>query len=203
MDIPTAEDWLTRWLDNQKGSVAPSSLQRYQIVAETLSKYLKKDKRLQIPLTEITSGDIADFRDSLAGGRSATTVNFYLRVTRMIFGEAVDNGLIQRNPAKVVKVIKILKGGKVDKGVFIVSEIAALVSASPSEEWKLLILAAFFTSQRLGDLVNLQWSDVDLEKNAIAFIQQKTGAVLSVPIHPQLREYLLKAHKGEGDGFMV
>jgi integrase len=126
----------------------------------------------------------------LAAGRSSTTVNFYVHVTRMIFGEAEASGLIQRNPAKVVKVVKIMKGEKVEKDVFTPAEVAALVAASPSEEWKLLILAGFFTSQRLGNLVRLQHSDVDLEKGAISFVQQKTGIAVLVPIHPQLREHL-------------
>jgi integrase len=48
----------------------------------------------------------------------------------------------------------------------------------------------FYPSQRLGDVVRLQWADVDFEKNAIGFCQQKTGTTLSVPIHPQLLGYL-------------
>jgi integrase len=189
LDLPSVQNWLVRWIDNQKVSVTASSLRRYQVVADALAAYLKKVNRLKIPIVELTSGDIAAFRDSLAEGRSSTTVNFYVHVTRMIFGEAEASGLIQRNPAKVVKVVKIMKGEKVEKDVFTPAEVAALVAASPSEEWKLLILAGFFTSQRLGDLVQLQHSDVDLEKGAISFVQQKTGACVLVPIHPQLREY--------------
>jgi integrase len=190
LDLPTVEDWFVRWISNQKSSVSPSSLQRYQIVADALSGYLKRVNRLKIPITEITSGDITAFRDSMAAGRSSTTVNFYVHVTRMIFGGAVETGLLQRNPAKVVKVVKTMKGEKIVKDVFTPAEVAALVAASPSNEWKLLILAAYFTSQRLGDIVRLQWADVNLEKNAIGFCQQKTGTVLSVPIHPQLLEHL-------------
>ena len=190
LDLPTVEDWFKRWIGNQKSSVSVSSLQRYQIVADALAGYLKRVNRLKIPITEITSGDIAGFRDSMAAGRSSTTVNFYVHVTRMIFGEAVETGLLQRNPAKVVKVVKTVKDEKIVKDVFTPAEVAALVAASPSDEWKLLILAAYFTSQRLGDVVRLQWDDVDFDKNAIGFCQQKTGTTLAVPIHPQLLEYL-------------
>jgi integrase len=190
LDLPTAEGWFGRWIGNQKASVSASSLQRYQGVVDALSRYLKNVNRLRIPITEITSGDIAAFRDSMADGRSATTVNFYVHVTRMIFGEATETGVIQRNPAKVVKVVKTAKGEKIVKDVFTPSEVAALVAASPSEEWKLLILAAYFTSQRLGDVVRLQWDDVNFEKNAIKFCRQKTGTTLAVPIHPQLLDYL-------------
>jgi integrase len=198
LDIPNLQDWLVRWIDDQKGSVTASSLERYQGVADALSRYLKKVDRLAVPISVITSGDISAFRDSMVEGRSATTVNFYLHVTRMIFGEATEAGLIQRNPATSVKV---LKGKKGIKDVFTASEVKALVAASPSEEWKLLILTAYFTSQRLGDVVSLQWAHVSLEKNSIFFCQQKTGVVVSVPIHPQLREYLLKVEPGSDEVF--
>jgi hypothetical protein len=66
LDLPTFEDWLGRWIGNQKSAVSVSSLQRYQAVADAMAGYLKKINRLRIPITEITSGDIAAFRDSFA-----------------------------------------------------------------------------------------------------------------------------------------
>jgi len=42
----------------------------------------------------------------------------------------------------------------------------------------------------------MAWADVDFEKNAIGFCQQKTGTVLSVPVHAQLLEHL-KARTSE------
>jgi integrase len=200
LDIPTVQDWLGRWLDNQRGSVSESSLKRYQGVVDTLSAYLKSVNRLKVPISDVTSGDLSAFRDSLTKTRSATTVNFYVHLTRMIFKEASDNGLIQRNPAKLVKV---LKESKVAKGVFTPGEVTALIAASPSNEWKLLIKAGYFTSQRLGDLSSLQWSAVNFEKNSISFRQEKTGVAVDIPIHPQLLKHLKIVSAQDGPVFPI
>ena len=46
----------------------------------------------------------------------------------------------------------------------------------------------FSEGLRLGEVLNLKWSDVDLIKNELTFIQSKTGKLLQIPI----ADFLLK-----------
>jgi integrase len=61
-----------------------------------------------------------------------------------------------------------------------------LAIAAASGEWPLLIQAAYFTGQRLSDLVRLSWEDVNVDEGRILFNQRKTGRTVLVPIHEEL-----------------
>lgn len=71
-------------------------------------------------------------------------------------------------------------------------------------ELRLLIMVALFTGLRLGDVLSLGWSDVDLGR---AWIEKrethKTGASVSVPISGELLEGLKERRAlGSGDGLL-
>lgn len=65
-------------------------------------------------------------------------------------------------------------------------------------ELRLLILVALFTGLRLGDVLSLEWGDVDLERGWIGKREtHKTGAGVSVPISGELLE-ALKERRASG-----
>jgi integrase len=49
---------------------------------------------------------------------------------------------------------------------------------------------ALYTGQRRGDLACMTWPNVDLARESILVVQEKTGIELEIPIHPRLREAL-------------
>jgi integrase len=61
-----------------------------------------------------------------------------------------------------------------------------LREARPSLRWAVKL--ALYTGQRRSDLAKMKWSDFDGE--FIGVRQQKTGEVLSIPCHPELRAEL-------------
>jgi integrase len=55
-------------------------------------------------------------------------------------------------------------------------------------EWKLLILFAYFTGARLSDCCRMQWDGVDLAGETLTYMQAKTGAKVTAPLHLDLLE---------------
>ena len=59
--------------------------------------------------------------------------------------------------------------------------------------------ALLYTGCRLGEILALRWSDVDLKRNTLTVVQQKTGKQKVLPIAAELRELLLARPRGIGD----
>jgi len=76
-----------------------------------------------------------------------------------------------------------------EKGVISAEQVASLVRVAKGE-WKGLIIGRYYTGARIGDLSNLKWDAVDLERKAILLVQGKTKRPLEVPIHPEFERWL-------------
>jgi integrase len=53
-----------------------------------------------------------------------------------------------------------------------------------------MILVSIFTGMRLGEVVRLQWHDIDFGKGLITFTQSKAGKLITVPLSSYLAEEL-------------
>src|SRR5262249_8476082 len=67
-------------------------------------------------------------------------------------------------------------------------------------EWRSLILFGLHTGQRLYDLAELTWDNVDLLRDEIRFEARKTGRRLILPIAPPLRRHLESLPQGDTPG---
>jgi integrase len=95
--------------------------------------------------------------------------------------------MIERDPTALVKALKTPSSST--KGIFTPDQIHSLLQVA-STEWQGLILAGFYTGQRLGDLSRLNWTSVDLVERSITFNQGKTGNLVKIPLHPKLYDWL-------------
>jgi integrase len=64
-------------------------------------------------------------------------------------------------------------------------------------------VCALNTGRRVGELFNLQWSDVDLEKNILNVFAPKTGKTRPVPINADARGVLEAWALGRKNDFRV
>src|SRR5207244_7636781 len=60
------------------------------------------------------------------------------------------------------------------------------------KEWYGAILFAYFTGARLQDVANITWNAIDLPTKTITYRAKKTGKLVTIPIHPELENYLLE-----------
>jgi len=193
----TAREYLNEWVESKRNETELRSFLKYQQVAnEFLSHIGAKADRV---LRDITPADIRSWRDALKRkGLSAPTVNQAVKTLRMPFKAAHEGGYIDINPTKnAVRPLKD-KVSDVEKDVFRPEQIAALLGAAPSQDWKGAILCGYYTGLRLRDIADLQWSVVDLDRRIITVTTRKTGKTVTVPMHPEFAAWLAGQTRGIG-----
>jgi len=98
----------------------------------------------------------------------------------------MDIGMAETNPVLGVKPYKSREGGLADWSE---AEISAFETYHPmGSKPRLAFALALFTAQRVGDVARMGWQHVKGDR--IMVTQQKTGARLAIPIHPELARIL-------------
>lgn len=146
------------WWDGAYGLLAVQSIHNYKKGYERAVEFFG-----DMYIASITAADIRAYLNRLArdGYAQKTVVNHKLVLNR-IFQEAVLNGHIQYNICRDVPLPKCKKGEKRD-------------AASKEDEEKVIASAnvwifpyiAVFTGMRKGEILALQWKDVNLDKRII------------------------------------
>jgi integrase len=163
----TLEEWLTKWLDLVEHD---SSLSR-----STYDVYKHKANHYIIPqlgstrLSSLKAGAIYGMLDKLAkaktGGRTTQVV---FGVLRRALEVARKRGLIAANPALDVDMPR----HRAKERVYLrsIDEIKTFVEAADKSPLRALFIVGLDTGCRLGELLALQWADVD-EKNAVLHVR--------------------------------
>jgi integrase len=164
----TRETHLTWWESHFSGrtlaEITPDRVAeaRDALATETFSRgKVQKRKGVEIPPTEYT--------------RAGATVNRYLATLSHMFTMAVKEWrLVATNPVRDITKKKEARG----RARFLSDmERDALLAACAASEWPALhtlVLLAISTGARRGELINLQWDDVDLRVRE-AFVDPNTG----------------------------
>lgn len=158
-------------------------------------------------------------------GLSYRTVKGALQLLKAGFDEAVHNELLVKNPAANVKIPK--KPQKKDVVVFTRDEQNTFMNAIKGLTHELFFTMALSTGMRCGEILGLQWKNVDFNTNTINICDNLTivydvnsgssvhlgtpkssAGIRKIPISAHLAE-LLKQHQqehmllfGEVDGFV-
>ncbi|MDP2886757.1 MAG: tyrosine-type recombinase/integrase [Ignavibacteria bacterium] len=117
-----------------------------------------------LPLRAITPLDIEQVKQARLLKASPVTVNINLRTLRAAFQLAVDWRLIDENPARKCKLLRVPAK---DPCFLTLSEFLKLCSAVEDVGFRRLLLFAASTGMRRGELVNLCWEDLDFERRSI------------------------------------
>lgn len=147
-------------------------------------------------LDQIGSREIDELRASMLGeGLAANTVNNHLRTLGNILNVAVRYDLIEAAPT-----IKKLPPGTKERFLD-EQEVTSVLAAIQSEPlWHTMILTALRTGLRRGEVVGLQWDDVDLKQQVVkvrrsvsrAHIVSPKGGNRDVPLSPRTVRALAK-----------
>lgn len=134
-------------------------------------------------MASIRSSDIAAYRDIRIKEVSAQTVVHEVNLISNLFNVARKEWGMEslRNPAEVVRKPKLPNG----RDRRLVGEEESWLLRSAGESSILLesiIVIALGTAMRLGELLQLKWSDIDLEKRVAVLTDTKNGEVRRVPL---------------------
>jgi integrase len=199
----TAREFLKEWVESKKQETDVRVYFRYRETCERFLDHLgvKADRLLR----EITSADVRSWRDALKRkGLSAPTVNHAVKILRMPFSTAHEAGYIDINPC-TKNSVRLLhdEAENVTKDVFTPAQIAALIKAAPSDDWRGMILCGYFTGLRQRDIADLQWHTLDFSDQTLTLRPHKTAKrqpkkKVVIPLHPQFMVWLRKQTRGIG-----
>ncbi|WP_420824950.1 tyrosine-type recombinase/integrase [Symmachiella dynata] len=154
----------------------------------------------------ITAGEAKDFRRKLLLGLSDNTVRRTCGIAKQFCEDAVDRGLIGRNPFKH-RDIPTATSGNPSREFFITREMAEKVfDACPDAQWRLLFALSRYGGLRCpSEHLALRWGDIDWERGRINVSSSKTahhvgGESRTIPLFPELRPYLDECYELAQDG---
>jgi integrase len=186
MQSESVRSFISNWLSGKKLAVTHNTFTHYETVTTRFLESL--GPRADKSIANVRPRDVAAFRDARrATGISTGSLLQELKAIRSVFSEARRHGLILHNPAEA---IDMPANKPLSREVFSPEEVRALLSVA-SEEWKTLILAGYYLGGRLMDMATLCWDAIGLDSAIVFYTQNKTGAKVEVPIHPELEERLL------------
>ena len=164
----------------------------------TLKKYCQQlDQHLvphfgAKPLEAITGQDcLAYYNQRLDTDAAISTVNGEIACLKSLFSDAMRAGLIDVNPAKS---IKLLNPNNVRDRILSPEETARLFGAADgmTDFVRPLFHALIHTGMRLGEALELEWSDIEFEHQRIVVRRSKSGEGRKVPLRKTLADELIR-----------
>jgi integrase len=140
-----------------------------------------------LPLSELTSWRIEQWKSKLRASHKPGTVNVYLAVLKNILYRAVEWNLLKSNPAVGVKGLKL---GDQRSRYLTLDELNRLLEAVEPTPWlHCYTVLALHTGLRWSDMSRLSWSqNVDLEHGQLVIRLKKTQRVKTIPLNAAARK---------------
>lgn len=126
-------------------------------------------------LAEVTAADIRAWITTL--NISNKRINNILIPLRQVFLEAFEDQVIDRNPMARVRNLKVVHD---DPDPFEPDQVRAILEASAGQE-RALFLFAFWTGLRVGELIALEWQDIDFKHGRVHVRRSRTRGHLKAP----------------------
>jgi len=193
--LPTFAEYSSVWLNDYIGALrAPTTRERYECVLKHVLPFLGGK-----PINEISRGDVRSMILELKKrGFSQSHLSLARDVTSGPLGYALDEELIEANPVPgVLKRLNLERSRqlRVEPMTHVEVEHFLKTCSTHAPEYYPFFLCAFRTGMRLGELLALQWGDVDWFGNFIQVERSfkrgrvgktKTGKVRRVDMSDQL-----------------
>ena len=178
---PTLAEFASRFVDGyaKANRLKPSGIAAKKTVLSVHLIPLLGDKRLD----QITTEDVQQLKAAL-GHRAAKTVNNVLTVLSVMLRTAVEWDVITRVPCA----IKLLKTTKSAASFYDFDEYERLVEAARSDSQAYLVaLIGGEAGLRCGEMMALEWTDVDLTKRQLCVARSEWKGHVTVPKGGRLR----------------
>lgn len=165
------EGMMHKWLFDflyGSSSIKSSSFARYDSI---YNKYIKGTEIGTINLTKINTCKLQEYCNKLSEHHTYNQISTVRRVLVTFFNWCIKQDFIAKNPASNI----IVKGNKADNikkqktKVEILSnkEIKAIKEYIKDTEFELLFLLDLSTGLRQGELLALNWEDIDLKEKTL------------------------------------
>ena len=157
--VPVRE-YVATWIA-ERPNLAPRSVYTYEGL---VARYIEGTELGLLDLADVTAAQVRMWRaDRLAAGVGEVSVAKAYRLLRAAFNTAVDDGLIGRNPCRIV-------GAGIERSperrAPTMEEVFRLADVI-GPRWRALVLLAAFGALRWGELAGLRRLDIDLDARTV------------------------------------
>ena len=128
-------------------------------------------------------------------GLSKVTVNVHIRTLKAAFSKAVEWEYLKENPLRGYKQLKVQQK---PPRFLLPNQIQKVEEVIDKEDWLFVFRLLAYTGMRVGEACRLVWSDIDLERGLITVKRAKNFQSRVIPIHPKLKQELLKRQPAVG-----
>ncbi len=192
--LPLADAWQRYEMSPNRRDIAKATLDSKRAVWMSFSRWMEKYHVEIGHLAEVTDEAVAEYLTQFRCHHSATTYNNHVCALREVFRLLADKAGVAHDPWAGVC---LLADDSVSRRELSIDELGRLHAAASKAgaEWKLLFMTGTYTGLRLGDCCRLTWDNVNLERQVIQVIPEKTkkhmhGRPVTIPIHPELLKEL-------------
>ena len=163
------KDFVERWLkDYGQTNLAPKTLFRYKQLLDLriipALGHLRMEEIKPVHLLEFYKGLQESTRmDNKAGELSSSTIHYHHRVLSSLFNDAVEWQVISYNPASRVKPPKVRH---TQAKYYDLKQTISLLQSLDNEplKYRTGIILTLATGLRLGELLGLEWQDVNFDE---------------------------------------
>ena len=198
--LPLADAWQRYEMSPNRRDIAKATLDSKRAVWMSFSRWMEKYHVEIGHLAEVTDEAVAEYLTQFRCHHSATTYNNHVCALREVFRLLADKAGVAHDPWAGVC---LLADDSVSRRELTIDELGRLHAAASKAgaEWKLLFMTGTYTGLRLGDCCRLTWDNVNLERQVIQVIPEKTkkhmhGRPVTIPIHASLMQALREAWDG-------
>ncbi len=181
-EVPTLAEFWSRFLDGH----ARANRQKPSVIAakETIGRIHLVPMLGATRLDAITTEKVQMLKQHLHD-RAPKTVNNVLTVLRVLMRMAVEWGVIERMPCT----IRLLPVPKPSAGFFDFDEYESLVTAAQVTDARahLIVLLGGEAGLRCGEMMALEWCDVDLHKRQLRVRQSEWKGHVTAPKGGRMR----------------
>ncbi len=165
------------------------TLEKYRATLEELCVFINATETAPL-LRDVQSETIGAYLRKKRADTSTATANLARKVLSACFNHAVDNQALPFSPVPSSRALKLTKDSKAVRRAFTLKELKLLYGKCPDDFWRYMVLAGFYSGQRMGDLICLPWGAVDFSQNQIRLVQSKTGKTIAIPLREELGSFL-------------
>jgi integrase len=168
-----------------------STLRQYEFQYAAFARWMQEKHAHIVTLRDVTQAIAEEYAASLNHGKfTPSTYNKHLNLLTLVFRVLRNKARLTGNPWEDIQRKRITAQGRRE---LTIDELRN-VCQSATGELRVLLALGLYSGLRLGDCATLRWAEVDLPRNMIRRIPNKTARrnpkPVIVPIHPVLKEML-------------
>ena len=188
--LPLAEAWHRYEMSPNRRDVAHATMKSKRSTWMRFARWMEANHLEAGCLSEVTEEAVAEYLAELRCRHSATTYNNHVCTLREMFRLLAGPDDAAHDPWAAVR---LRTDDSVSRRELSLDELERLhaAAAEAGPQWRLLFATGLYTGLRLGDCCRLAWANVDLARQTIQVVPEKTrrhahGRPVTIPIHPRL-----------------